>query len=99
MFFDMFFTEEKQTTGLSKFNVYKLFMAMLQFFGSPSEQAQAYSSPKTRERSCEWTQVFRNIDLNHDGVVSLDDDLRDDGRLPVLGLAASAVAAGDDAMK
>jgi Ca2+-binding EF-hand superfamily protein len=73
MFFDMFFTEERQTAGLSKFNVYKLFMAMLRFFGSPSELVEAGSSPKTRERSCEWTQVFRNIDVNHDGVVSFDE--------------------------
>ena len=73
MFFDMFFTEERQTAGLSKFNVYKLFMAMLRFFGSPSELGEAGSSTKTRERSCEWTQVFRTIDLNHDGVVSFDE--------------------------
>ena len=73
MFFDMFFTEERQTAGLSKFNVYKLFMAMLQFFGSPSELVNADSSPKTRERSCEWTQVFRTIDVNHDGVVSFEE--------------------------
>jgi Ca2+-binding EF-hand superfamily protein len=73
MFFDMFFTEERQTVGLSKFNVYKLIMAMLQFFGSPSELVAADSSPKTRERSCEWTQVFRTIDVNHDGVVSFEE--------------------------
>jgi len=75
MFFDMFFTEERQSAGLSKFNVYRLFMAMLQFFGSPSEQQNDVSamSPMTRERSCEWTQVFRNIDINHDGVVSFEE--------------------------
>lgn len=73
MFFDMYFTEERQTAGLSKFNVYKLFMAMLQFFGSPSELVEAGSSPTTRARSCEWTQVFRKIDVNHDGVVSFEE--------------------------
>lgn len=73
MFFDMFFTEERQSAGLSKFNVYKLFMAMSQFFGSPSEQYADELSPVSRERSCEWTQVFRNIDVNHDGMVSFEE--------------------------
>ena len=43
-------------------------MAMLQFFGAPTQICNG-----TDRDACKWTEVFRTLDKNHDGVVSFEE--------------------------
>ena len=76
LFFDMFYTDEAKKNnaekGLSKYMVYKMFMAIAQFF----TRKDAYADGGELDGSIPmdgWTHVFSKMDVDGDGCVSFDE--------------------------